>query len=145
MTSKLTKYEIGLLSKPLRTSTKAAKLAILAIGPKLKADFEIQLKTLYPADGDPVWNEEFNALHAEYQKRQARVAQRCDELKIPPRFQPKLVPAGWDYGDHHYFKPIRDEYRRLAHFQIDELIKSKVAPWNEKARKWNVRSYRMGL
>jgi hypothetical protein len=96
------------------------------MAPKLKADFEIQLNTLYPADGDPVWNEEFNALRAEYKKHQARVEQRCDELKIPKRFRPKIHPVSWDYSAHHYFQDIKDEYRRLAHLQIDELIKSKV-------------------
>jgi hypothetical protein len=133
MTSRLTKYEIELLSKALRARTKTARLAILAIGPKLKADFEIQLKTLYPADGDPVWNEEFNALRAEHQKRQASVAQRCDELKIPPRFRPKISPVSWNYGAHHYFQDIRNEYRRLAHFQIDELIKTKVAALEQES------------
>jgi hypothetical protein len=133
MSNRLTKHEIQLLSKALRVRTKAAKLAILAIVPKLKADFEIQLKTLYPPDGDPVWNEEFKALCTEYEKRQARVAQRCEELKIPPRFRPKLSPPGWNYGFHHIFQDIRNEYRRLAHYQIDELIKFKVAALEQES------------
>jgi hypothetical protein len=133
MTNPLTKYEINQLSKALRVRTKAAKLAILAMAPKLKNDFEIQLKTLYPPDGDPVWKEEFNALRAEYQKRQARVEQRCEELNIPKRFRPKFIPHGWNYGDHHYFKAIRDEYRRFAYLQIDELIKSKVAALEQES------------
>ena len=111
MTNPLTKYEINQLSKALRVRTKAAKLAILAMAPKLKNDFEIQLKTLYPPDGDPVWNEEFKALRAEYEKRQGRVEARCVELGIASRFRPKICEITRHYGDHHYFDRIRDEYQ----------------------------------
>jgi len=82
MSSQLTKQEIDLLSKALRARTKVAKSAILAMAPKLKAEFEIQLRTLYPPDGDPVWNEVFNALCAEHKKCQARVEQRSEEKKF---------------------------------------------------------------
>jgi hypothetical protein len=126
MTNQLTKYELGLLLQALRRKTKAAKSAILATASKLKADFEIQLKTLYPPAGDLVWNEAFNALRAEQEKCQARITQRCEELGIPPRFRPKINPISWNYGAHHYFQDIRNEIRRLAHYQIDELLKSKL-------------------
>jgi hypothetical protein len=123
----MTKHEIDLLLRALRANTKAAKASILATGPKLKADFEIQLKTIYPPDGDPVWIEAFKHLSAERQKCQDGVEARCKEIGIAERFRPRLYQIGWNYGEHHMFKEVRDEYRRLAHLQIDELIKSKIA------------------
>ena len=60
-----------------------------------------------------------------------RTAER--RKKIPSRFRPKIIPPSWYFGDHHYFKQIRNEYRRLAHYQIDELIKFKVAALEQES------------
>jgi hypothetical protein len=60
-----------------------------------------------------------------------RTAER--RKKIPSRFRPKIIPPSWYFGDHHYFKQIRNEYRRLAHYQIDELIKFKVTALEQES------------
>ena len=49
------------------------------------------------------------------------------------RFRPEINSISWYYGDHHVFREVRTEYRRLAHFQIDEIIKSKIAALEQES------------
>jgi hypothetical protein len=123
---KMTKSELENLLRAFRLNAKAAKTSILNLGAKLKAEFEVQLDTRYPASGDPVWEEELAGLRAEWQKRQARVDKRCVERGIPERFRPHLYRPSWAYGGEQCFKELRPELRRLAHAQIDAIVKSRL-------------------
>jgi hypothetical protein len=128
---RISKSELETIGRALRANVKAAKNIIAALGPKLKAEFEAELLIVYPASGDPVWNEALSALYAEYEKQKVRVEARCKELGIPERFWPRLEPpgwvSGWQEGAGPDYKELRAEMRRLAHLQIDDMLKSRVA------------------
>jgi hypothetical protein len=130
--SSLYPYNVNIeaISRALRANVKAAKAAIVALGPKLKAEFEVQLHLTYPAHGDPVWKEALSTVYEVYQIQQARVEARCEELRIPQRFRPRLSPPRWSDGwqcSAFDFKDMRAEMRRLAGAQIDDLLKSRLA------------------
>jgi hypothetical protein len=129
-TPHINKSELEAINRALRANVKAAKATIIALGPKLKAEFEVQLNVTYPASGDSVWKEALNEVYACYQIQQARVEARCQELKIPERFRPQLCPPGWNDGWQRScsdFKDLRSEMRRLAGIQIDDMLKSRLA------------------
>lgn len=125
-TGKMTKGELENLLKAFRLNAKAAKASIINLGANLKAEFEAQLNTKYPETGDPVWEEEHQALVKEWEKRQARVDKRCDERGIPKRFRPCIMEPHWRYGGEQIFVKLRPELRRLAHAQIDAMVKSRL-------------------
>jgi len=79
----------------LRTNVKTAKAAILGRAAELKAAFEIQLDTMYPPDGDPVWEAEYQAAVKDCEVHVKRIEKRCDELGIGHRFRPSLHPPYW--------------------------------------------------
>jgi hypothetical protein len=130
MNAKINKSELDAIGRALRANVKAAKAAIIALGPKLKAEFEVQLAVSYPASGDPVWAVALQELYEHYVHEQKVVDARCDELRIPVRFRPRLTPPGWldswrtGCSD---FKDLRAEMRRLAGAQIDDMLKSRLA------------------
>jgi hypothetical protein len=132
----MTKSEREALLRALRANTKVAKTVVLGLGPKLKADFEIQLKTLYPPEGDPIWKAEIYGLIKDWEARQARVNARSEELGISHRFRPSLHRPGWNYGEHHYFSEVRNEMRRLI-FRLTRSLNRRLSNWSEIAPKLN--------
>ena len=48
MNARMNKSELDAIARALRANVKAAKATIIALGPKLKAEFEVQLNTSYP-------------------------------------------------------------------------------------------------
>jgi hypothetical protein len=130
MNARMNKSELEAISRALRANVKAAKVAIIALGPKLKAEFEVQLSVSYPANGDPVWKEALQTVYDTYRIQEGRVEARCEELRIPVRFRPHLTPPGWLNSWQHGcgdFKDMRAEMRRLAGAQIDDMLKSRMA------------------
>jgi hypothetical protein len=129
MNARITKSELDAISRALRANVKAAKAAIVALGPKLKAEFEVQLSVSYPASGDPVWKEALQIVYDTYKIQQARVDARCEELGIPARFRPHMHPPGWadSWKSSCDYKDYRAEMRRLAGTQIDDMLKSRMA------------------
>ena len=130
MNAKINKSELEAIGRALRANVKAAKAAIVALGPKLKAEFEVQLSVSYPPSGDPVWKEALHTVYEVYEIQQARVDARCEELRIPRRFRPRLTPPSWSDGcrcSTFDFKDMRAEMRRLAGAQIDDMLKSRLA------------------
>jgi hypothetical protein len=123
---KMTKTELAYLLRALRANAKAAKTSIVNLGAKLKAEFEVQLNTTYPPNGDPVWEEEYQGLLTEWKKRQDRVNKRSAQRGIPKRFRPAIAEPNWCYGGQQCFNELRPELRRLAHAQIDAMVKSRL-------------------
>jgi hypothetical protein len=121
---KLNKSEIASLLQILRANVKGAKAAILSRAADLKAAYEIQLDTMYPPSGDPVWNAEYEAALAACEPHIRRIEQRCVELCIGTKFRPGLNPPSWSYGGQQLFKELRTERRRVAHAQIDAKLKA---------------------
>ncbi|MGA8654527.1 MAG: hypothetical protein WB586_00120 [Chthoniobacterales bacterium] len=78
----------------------------------MKEAFEIELKTLYPASGDPVWQDALRVMIETHKIQQERVEARANELGIPKRFWASLPQPRWYYGDHHIFEEVRKEMRR---------------------------------
>jgi hypothetical protein len=130
---KLTVAEREGLLRILRANVKAAKAAILGREAELKAAFEIQLDTLYPPAGDPVWNAEYKAAVEACRPHVERIEKRCDELGIGTRFRPSLSLPCWDYGGDQLFKKLRVERRRIAHLQITEKLKNDVVEMERKS------------
>jgi hypothetical protein len=124
--ARMTKSEMDVISRALRAKVKAATNAILALAPKLLAEFEVQLNVEYPPSGDPVWMDALNRVYKEYEIQRARVEARCKELRIPEPFRPELTRPGWKSSAPD-FKDYRAEMRRLAFIQIDDMIKSRLA------------------
>jgi hypothetical protein len=127
---RINKSELDAIGRALRANVKAAKATIIALGPKLKAEFEAQLNVSYPASGDPVWNDALGKVYRCYEEKQARVDARCADLGIPVKFRPRLSPPSWSDGwlaSCFDFKDTRAEMRRLACIQIDEMLKSRLA------------------
>jgi hypothetical protein len=127
--ARMSKSEIEIISRALKAQVHAAKAAINAYAPKLKAEFELQLITKYPSSGDPVWADAMSAATKEYEIQRARVEARCQELGIPERFRPHLTRPCWNshWSQSAFdFKDLRAEMRRLAAIQIDDMIKSRL-------------------
>jgi hypothetical protein len=126
---RMTKSEMDNISRALKAKVNAAKAAILAYAPKLKADFESQLITKYPPNGDAVWADALNTVLKVYEIQRARVEARCEELRISERFRPQLTRPGWMS---HWkqsppdFEDLRTEMRRLHSIQVDDVIKSRL-------------------
>jgi hypothetical protein len=130
MNAKINKSELDAIARALRANVKAAKAGIIALGPKLKAEFEVQLQASYPPSGDPVWKEALQIVYNTYEIQEARVEARCEELGIPKRFRPHMRPPGWSDGWQSScsdYKDYRAEMRRLAGIQIDDMLKSRLA------------------
>jgi len=123
---KMTKSELENLLRAIKLNAKAAKTSVVNLGAQLKAEFEVQLNTKYPPDGDPVWEEEYKALLVEWKKRQDRINKRSAERGIPQRFRPGIEKPLWSYGGQQCFDKLRPELRRLAHAQIDAMVKSRL-------------------
>ena len=127
---RMTKSEIDVVSRALRVNVRAAHTQITALGPKLKAEFELQLSTSYPASGDPVWNDALNQVYQSYTVQQARVNARSEELGIPERFRPQIREPGWASSwksSCFDYKEYRAELCKLANAQIDDMLKSRRA------------------
>lgn len=90
----MNKSELEAIGRALRANVKAAKAAIIALGPKLKAEFEVQLHVSYPPSGDPVWRDALAKVREVFDIQQTRVEIRCEELRIPKRFWPALTSPG---------------------------------------------------
>jgi hypothetical protein len=128
--SRINKSELDAIGRALRANVKAAKASIIALGPKLKAEFEVQLSLTYPSSGDPVWRDALQKVYETYEIQQARVEARCEELGIPKRFRPHMCAPGWSDGwqcSTFDYKDYRAEMRRLAGIQIDDMLKSRLA------------------
>lgn len=127
---RMTKAEMDVISRALKAKVKAATNAILALAPKLLAEFEVQLSVEYPPSGDPVWMDALNRVYKEYEIQRAIVEARSKELRIPERFRPHLVEPGWASSWKSVtpdFRDYRAEMRRLASIQIEDMIKSRLA------------------
>jgi hypothetical protein len=131
--SKLTVAEREGLLRILRANVKAAKAAILGREAELKTAFEIQLDTLYPPTGDPVWNAEYKAAVEACRPHVERVEKRCDELGIGTRFRPSLDLPHWTWGGDQLFEKLRPELRRKAYLQITEKLKNDVEEMERKS------------
>ena len=126
----ITKSELEAIGRALRANVKAARTSIIALGPKLKAEFEVQLHVSYPSSGDPVWRDALAKVREVFKVQQLRVEARCEELRIPKRFWPQMIEPGWCSGWRNAggdFKDMRAEMRRLAGIQIDDMLKSRLA------------------
>jgi hypothetical protein len=126
---KMNKSEMESISRALKMQVNAAKAAIKAYAPKLKAEFELQLMTEYPPSGDPVWTEALNTVLGVYETQRARVEARSEELRIPERFRPHLTRPGWISGYRSCgpdLKEYQDEMRRLHSIQVDDMIQSRL-------------------
>jgi hypothetical protein len=130
----LSKSEIEYLLRALRANTKAAKAAIMSSEPKLRESFEQHLNTSYPLRAEPVWMEAFQALVAQYEKSQAQVDKRCDEMGLPRRFRPQITHPRWDHGGvDMMLKGFRAELRRVAYLQISAMIKERQEEMEREA------------
>jgi hypothetical protein len=125
-TERLTKSEIDYLLRALRANVKAAKSAVVGLEAKLRAEFEEELNRRYPLGADPVWQKAFDALMHQYEKSQAQVDRRCDELNLPRRFRPAIMMPSWHYGGAPMKKELRAELRRVAYAQIKLLVQERV-------------------
>ncbi len=123
---RLSKKEIEYLLRALRANVKAAKTSILGLEPKLRADFETELNTLYPLKTDPVWEEAFRDLHKHWEQTQTRVDARSRERGIPRRFCPSISQPHWLNGGVNLFKELRAELRRVAYAQIAVMVQERV-------------------
>jgi hypothetical protein len=127
---RMEKSEIQAISRALKAQVDAAKTAIKAEAPKLKADFELQLITEYPACGDPVWRDALNEALKAYEIQRARVEARCKELDIAERWWPQLCPPFWAASWRHVAGPNYEEYRaemtKLHNLQVDQVIQSRL-------------------
>jgi hypothetical protein len=130
---KLTQRDIDYIVRSLKADVKAAKARILSKAAGLKAAYEIQLNTIYPPDGDPVWNAAYAAAIRACEPHIKRVEERCAELGLGTRFRPSIYPPRWSYGDEQLFKDLRAERRRIAHAQIDEILKNDVTELEAKS------------
>jgi hypothetical protein len=131
--NQLTKSEMDGLLRILRGNVKTAKASVVSRAAELKAAFEIQLDTLYPPEGDAVWNEAYEQAILACEPFIRRISERCDELNLGTRFRPSLSPPRWSYGGEQVFKQLRDNRRKVAHVQIDAKIKSDIEELEKKS------------
>jgi hypothetical protein len=102
--------------------------------PKLREAFEQHLNTSYPLRSEPVWIKAFQALVTQYEKSQALIEERCDEMKLPRRFRPKITHPSWDGGGvPMMLKDFRAELRRVAYLQISAMIKERQEEMEREA------------
>ena len=123
---RLTEKEISRLISALKANVKAAIRSSDSIKAKLRAQLETELDMLYPVETDPVWLEQLDRCTKVWKDCQSEVKKRCDELGLPPKFQPGIEPPSWRSGWVQMVKELRAEMRRLAYAQIDQLVKERL-------------------
>jgi hypothetical protein len=88
----------------------------------LPADFEAQLAAEYAWDDDEIWAEAHQIADDAIADGNARVAERCRELGIPPRFAPSLE-YHWFRRGQNASKQRREELRKVARTRLDAMTK----------------------
>jgi hypothetical protein len=91
---------------------------------ELVADFDQQMATYYSFLDDDVWKEAVDKAHKVAEAANAEITQRCQELKIPKRFAPRLTMPYWVDSDAHYMtKSEKKDLRDAAKSRIEALRK----------------------
>ena len=80
---RISKSELDTIGRALRANVKAARHTIAALGPKLKAEFAVQLMTKYPASGDPVWKDALDKAYVAYEIQSQRVEGTLQGVRTP--------------------------------------------------------------
>lgn len=108
------------LLKLIRARERVMKTAASQRSAAMLAEFERQISALHHWDNDEQWaalKQEADMMIADIQKR---LAARCEELGIPEEFQPSLS-LGWSHRGYNGVKDRRDELRRVAKAEIDQV------------------------
>ena len=115
--STMTKVERTDLARLIRRRAKLARDAATQRAAEVLADFERQIGTVYSYDEDEVWKAATEAAEEAVRDAQKVIAERCDELGIPPEFRPG-VNFGWYGRGQNAAKDRRSELRKMATTQI---------------------------
>jgi hypothetical protein len=106
------KTQIEDILRDPRTMNRLGKSALVVRGAKLKKEFEIQLKTLYPPSGDPVWQDAQSGLkprdcYAEMKWIALAKTQLEESERVADRMQLQLNQGLVTEANKTYFELIR--------------------------------------
>jgi hypothetical protein len=118
----MTRREREDLAALVRRREKVAKTATAQRSAELCADFEAQLASIYSYDEDQTWRTITEDAQRIVHEADARVAERCRELGIPPRFRPGLNLSWYSRGENAVAER-RGELRQVARTRIAALEK----------------------
>jgi hypothetical protein len=121
MTTAITKNERLELAKLVRLRAKDAKSDVDTRAAQLLADFETKLAARYP-ESHEAWADITAEAKRVIEDADAKIAQRCAELGIPPEFRPSLQVSWWSRGEN-AIKERRVELRRVAQAQLEARAK----------------------
>ena len=113
------------LRRLIQQREKVLKSAAKQRTAELLADFENQIGSEFSFDDDEVWEAAMRAAIIEVEHAKQRIAGRCRELGIPPRFAPTLEVQWVHRGYDNQVACRKDELRRMA--------KTRIAPMEAKA------------
>lgn len=115
--STMTKGERTDLARLIRRRAKLARDAAAQRAAEILADFERQLGTVYSYDDDEVWKAATEAADEAVENAKKVIAERCEELGIPPEFRPN-VSFNWYGRGQNSLRERRSELRKMATTQI---------------------------
>jgi hypothetical protein len=127
MNNDMSKQEREELLKLVKARARVAKAGIEQHQAALIADLEKQLAAKYKPEDDPVWKAAHEAAEAAVREADARIAEECERLGIPPEFRPG-ISVYWYARGKNAAKERRAEIRKLAQARLEaEARKLKVA------------------
>jgi len=131
--SAMTSKERSELLALVRARARVAKAETDERAAALIADYERQSATIFSFDQDHVWKEAMQKAEDAAREAQRQVTARCNELGIPPAFQPGVFSAGWYGRGQNGVASRRAELRRVAETKIEALRKAAVTQIERKS------------
>jgi DNA-binding NarL/FixJ family response regulator len=122
----MTRYEREAIERHTRDRERAAKVLTEERIAEMKADFERKLAAQYSFDQDPVWKEAHRLADEVVKQSNQLVAERCQQLGIPPQFAPDFSLSWYSRGEN-ACSGRRAELRRVAYAEIEALAKNAKA------------------
>jgi hypothetical protein len=114
------RYEREMLERQTRDRERAAKVLTEERAAEMKADFERKLAASYSFDQDAVWKEAHRIAEEAMKQAKHLIAERCQQLGIPPQFSPGL-DLYWRSRGENACSDRRAELRRVAYAEIEAL------------------------
>ena len=135
-TGMMTRGERDNLSTLVRQRERLLKTLAAQRSAELMADVEAQLARIYDFDEDDTWAAATEVAEEAIKEAQAEIAERCQELGIPPEFAPG-IHMGWYRRGSNAINERRVELRRVAKTRIDateKAAKTAIEQWSLNAR-----------
>jgi hypothetical protein len=128
----LSRSETHDLSMIIKDRTKVLKAHAEAQAAACLADFERKLASVYQWDQDDTWKRATLEAERVVAEAKAKIADRCQELGIPPRFAPDLTLV-WSGRGENAIQSRRAELTRVAKSSVEAMVKAAITKIERQA------------